>query len=529
MSTQPTPSIEELQARCSELEQRVAELEAKLHWYEEQYRLAQHRRFGPSSERTHPDQQQIIFNEIEAEAPSSAPEEPTFETITYERRKQKGQRQAALAELPVERIEHRLPEEEQVCPQCGGALHEMSEQVRQELKIIPAQVIRVEHVQSIYACRCCQEKEISTPVLTAPMPAPVIPGSLASPSSLAFIMNQKFVEGLPLYRQEQQLERMGIELSRQTMANWMLIGAERWLSLLYDPMHDELLKRDILHADETSFQVLHEPGRAAETQSWLWMYRSGLGGPPIVLFNYQETRSGDHPCRFLSGFKGYLHVDGYSGYEKLPTDDVKLVGCWAHARRKFEEALKVLPADARAGSVAQEGLDFCNRLFAIERDLKTVTPEERYAARLARSKPILDAFHAWLEGKAGVTLNKNLLGEAIKYCRRQWPKLIRFLEDGRLSLDNNSSERAVKTFVIGRKNWLFANTPRGARASAIIYSIVETAKENGLNPLAYLTYLFEQLPNINTSDPAEVKKLLPWSETLPATCRMPEKSVPKQK
>ena len=178
MSTQPTPSIEELQARCSALEQQVAELEAKLHWYEEQYRLAQHRRFGPSSERTHPDQQQIIFNEIEAEAPLSAPEEPAFETITITRRKQKGRRREALADLPVERIEHRLPEEEQVCPQCGGALHEMSAQVRQELKIIPAQVIRVEHVQSVYACRCCEQKEISTPVLTAPMPAPVIPGSV---------------------------------------------------------------------------------------------------------------------------------------------------------------------------------------------------------------------------------------------------------------------------------------------------------------------------------------------------------------
>jgi transposase len=528
MSTPPTISIDDLQARCSALEQQVAELTAKLHWYEEQIRLAQHRRFGPSSEHTHPEQQPLVFNEIEAEASSPAPEEPTFETITYKRRKQKGQREAALADLPVERIEHRLPEEKQVCPQCGGSLHEMSTQVRQELKIISAQVIRVEHVQSVYACRCCQKEETNTPVVTAPMPAPVIPGSLASPSSLAFIMNQKYVEGLPLYRQEQQLERMGIELPRQTLANWMLIGAERWLSLLYEPMHDELLKRDVLHADETSFQVLNEPGRAAETQSWLWVYRSGRDRP-IVLFDYQETRSGDHPCRFLSGFKGYLHVDGYSGYEKLPSSEVKLVGCWAHARRKFEEALQVLPADARAGSAAQEGLNFCNRLFAIERYLKDAAPEERYTVRLARSKPILQAFRAWLEVQAGAALTKSTLGEAITYCRNQWPKLIRFLEDGRLSLDNNASERTVKTFVIGRKNWLFANTPKGARASAIIYSIVETAKENGLNPLAYLTYLFEQLPNINTSDPAELKKLLPWSETLPATCRMSGKHMSKQK
>jgi transposase len=519
----PTSNIQELQQRCALLEQQVAELATKLRWYEEQFRLAQRRRFGSSSERTHPDQLQLVFNEAEVEAEAAATqEEPTLETITYKRAKQKGRRKASLEDLPTEIVEYRLPEEDQICPCCGGALHEMSTEVRQELKIIPAQVKAVKHIRYVYACRRCEREELNTPIITADMPAPVIPGSLASPSALAYIMSQKYVEGLPLYRQEKQFERMGIELSRQNMANWIVTGANRWLALLYDRMHKALLRQEILHADETTFQVLREPARAAQTQSYLWLYRTGRDGPPIVLYDYQQTRSGEHPRQFLSGFSGYLHVDGYQGYEGL--SNVTLVGCWSHARRKFEEALQVLPADARSGSMAQVGLDFCNRLFKVERHLKDATPEERKAVRRARSQPILDAFKAWLEDQAPRVLTKCALGEAIHYCRNQWPKLTRYLEDGRLQLDNNGSERSIKPFVIGRKNWMFANTPRGARSSAIVYSIVETAKENGLSPLVYLTYIFEQLPNLDNTSDAALDNLLPWSEALPDTCRVPPNS-----
>lgn len=517
-------TIEELQKRCVELErqcvqleQQNAELTALLKWFKEQFRLSQHRQFGTSSERSNPEQLQL-FNEAEVEAqPLLA--EPTIEKITYERRKRSGHREASLKDLPVETVEYRLPEEEQVCSCCGGPLHEMSTEVRQELKIIPAQVKVVKHVRYVYSCRHCEREDITTPIVTAPMPSPVLPGSLVSPSLMAYIMSQKYVEGMPLYRQEQQFTRLGIELSRQTLANWMLFGANRWLTLLYDRMHEYLLKQDILHADETTLQVLHEPGRAAETDSYLWLYRTGRVGPPIILYDYQTTRGGQHPREFLSGFKGYLHVDGYAGYNGLP--DVTLVGCWAHARRKFDEALKALPDGKRSAAVAaKEGLEFCNRLFAIERDLKEATPEKRYEIRLARSRPVLDAFLAWLKSQSSQVLPKSSFGQAITYCLNQWDKLEAFLQDGRLELDNNRSERSIKPFVIGRKNWLFANTPRGARASAIIYSIVETAKENGLNPFYYLSYLFGKLPNIDTKDENALDNLLPWSDSIPSYCRV---------
>ncbi|CAB3395977.1 transposase [Kyrpidia spormannii] len=511
-------TIESLEKRIQRLEQENAELAAKVAWYEEQFRLSQRRRFAASSERSKTTSEQLeLFNEAEVEA-QTPPPEPTVETVTVRRVKKPGQREEKLKELPVERIEHRLAEEEQVCPQCRDALHEMSTEVRRELKIIPAQVKVVEHVRQLYSCRRCEREEIQTPVVKAPMPKPVQPGSLASPSAVAYVMTQKYVEGMPLYRQEQQFERQGLALSRQTLANWIVYSAEHWLEPLYERMHRELLNQDILHADETTLQVLREPGRAAETTSYLWLYRTGRYSPPIVLYEYQRTRAAEHPKAFLNGFKGYLHVDGYAGYNGLA--DVTLVGCWAHARRKFDEALKSLPASKRSAPVAaKEGLAYCNRLFAIERDLKELTPEERYRRRLELSRPVLDEFLAWLVEQKEHALPKSAFGQAIQYCLGQWGKLEAFLKDGRLEIDNNRSERSIKPFVIGRKNWLFANTPKGAKASATVYSIVETAKENGLNPYEYLRYLFERLPNVNINDASVLDRLLPWSPELPESVR----------
>lgn len=320
-------NIDDLRKRCVSLERQNAELAAKLKWFEEQFRLSKQRQFGASSEKTVPGQEQILlFNEAEALAqPLQA--EPTMETITYKRRKQRGHRETVLENLPVETIVHSLPVEEQVCSCCGGPLHVMSKEVRREIEVIPPQIKLIEHERHVYSCRHCEREEIKTPIVTAPMPTPVLPGSLVSPSAMAYIMTQKYVEAMPLYRQEQQFDRLGIDLSRQTMANWMLYGANKWLAPLYDRMHEHLLKQDILHADETALQVLREPERAAETNSYLWLYRTGRMGPPIVLYEYQETRGGQHPREFLSGFKGYLHVDGYAGYNGIL--NVILVGCWA--------------------------------------------------------------------------------------------------------------------------------------------------------------------------------------------------------
>ena len=511
---QPAPTPEALA-------EEMARLKAENQWLKEQLGLAKHRLFAPSSEKTPVGQEAMLFNEAEA---CAAPEvaQPLCETITYTRRKFAGQRELNLAGLPVEEIVYDLPKEEQVCPACEGALHEMGADVRTEIKIVPATLSVVRHIRPKYTCRHCQNHEVKTPVLTAPMPTTAFPNSLASPSAVAHIMVQKFVEGSPLYRQEHSFARLGFSLSRQTMANWMLLGAD-WLQPVYARMKFHLLKRDIAHADETTLQVLQEAGRAAQSTSYMWLYRSGRDGPPIVLFDYQATRAGAHPGAFLKGFRGYLHVDGYVGYEGL--SGVTLVGCWAHARRKFMEAMNVVPAPQRkeGATAAHKGLDFCNQLFAIERDLHEVTPEERLLERQQRSTLVLGSFRAWLDAMSVQVLPKSKLGEAVTYCLNQWGKLNAFLLDGRLELDNNRSERAIKPFVVGRKNWLFANTPRGARSSATIYSLVESAKENALNPLTYLTYLFERLPNINLKNPEAVDELLPWSELIQAKCRVPSK------
>jgi transposase len=513
-------TTEEYTTKIAKQDAQIAELTAKLQWYEEQFRLAQHKRFGTSSEKTHPDQLEMnLFNEAEVLATPPS-EEPPTETITYSRKKWTDSREAKLEKLPVDTLHYELPEEEQVCACCGGDLHPMSTETRNEITVIPAEVRVQRHIRQVYACRRCEREEIQTPIVTAPMPKSVYPGSLASPSILAHVMTQKYVESQPLYRQEQQFARSGLTLSRQTLANWMMYGADQWLTPLFERMKEHLLQQDILHADETTLQVLREPGKSAESQSYLWLYRTGRMGPPIVLYEYRPTRGGEHPRNFLAGFSGFLHVDGYAGYHKVAK--VTLVGCWAHARRKFDEALKALPAsEARIGTAAQQGLTFCNQLFAIERELKEETPEERETVRMERSRPILDAFSTWLRQQKSRVLPKSALGQAVTYCLNQWEKLTAFLKDGRLEIDNNRSERAIKPFVIGRKNWLFANTPRGAKASAVIYSVMETAKENGLNPFQYLKFLFEQLPQLpDLNDTEALAPFLPWSSALPPICRV---------
>jgi len=487
----------------------IEQLQQKVRWFEEQFHLARHKQFGASSERSIKEQPNL-FNEAETIAEAGPVEECIRQTINYERKKPG--RKPIPKDLPMERIEYRLPEEEQVCTACGGHLHEMSEELRHEVKLVPAQVKIVQHARFVYGCRNCEKNGIEVPIKTAKAPRPVIEKGLASPSALAYVMTMKFVDGVPLYRQEQHYARLGIDLSRGVLSNWMIKGSE-WLELIYGRLKQKLLEQDILHADETTLQVLKEPGRAAESQSYMWLYRSGCVGPPIVLYEYQPTRSGEHPRRFLAGFKGYLHADGYAGYHDIP--DVTLCGCWAHFRRKADEALKGLPGKLRRTETrAQTLLDRINRLFAIERELKESTPEERLNIRKLKSRPVVDELRKWLDDIAPEVLPKSLLGTAVHYGRQQWPKLVRFLEDGRIEIDNNRSERSIKPFVIGRKNWLFCNTPKGARASAMIYSIIESAKENRLNPYAYLNHLFEKLPNLNSRGKEDLDQLLPWNVTL---------------
>jgi hypothetical protein len=339
---------------------------------------------------------------------------------------------------------------------------------------------------------------------------------------MAYIMHRKYCEAVPLYRQEQQFINFGIQLSRQNLANWVMHGANNWLKLLYNRLHTYLVKEPVIHADETTMQVLAEKGKKPTSKSYMWLYSSGRYGKGIFLYEYQSSRAKKHPKTFLKEFKGYLQTDGYPGYNAV--EDVTLVGCFAHARRGFTDALKALPKDAKGSrTVASEGLEFCNKLFNIEKAIKDKSYKERYETRLEKSKPILKAFLSWLNTKERQVLPKSSLGKAIKYCLNQWPKLEAFMLDGKLEISNNRAERAIKPFVIGRKNFLFSKSPKGAMASSIVYSIVETAKANGLNTFYYLNYLFEKLPNIDIENMDQLDELLPWSNSIPEECKVTNK------
>ena len=315
--------------------------------------------------------------------------------------------------------------------------------------------------------------------------------------------------GSPLYRQEHEMNRKGIKLSRQTMSNWILKATEDYLTPVYEQLHKELLYRDVLHADETTLQVLHEPGKKPQSDSYMWLYRtSGDTDKPIVLYEYQSGRGAKHPKEFLAGYKGYLHTDGYAGYHDLG-EDITVVGCWAHARRKFDEAVKSLPKGKTKGSSASQGLAYCNLLFEIEQGLSEETAENRYEQRLKQAKPVLDAMFAWANTRTAAP--KSALGKAFTYLKEQWPYLTNYLNDGRLEISNNRAERSIKPFVIDRKNFLFANTPNGANGSAIMFSLIQTAMENGLDPYKYLTWLMKQAKDSDLTDAQVVQSLLPWN------------------
>jgi transposase len=487
------------------LKSKITELEALVKYYEEQFRLSKHRQFGASSEKSEYDFGQLsIFNEAELFADEKTSEPELVEVEKHYRKRTRLTTDKLPEELPIETVVHDLPETEQTCPECGGALHVMGRDTRRELVIIPAQVKIREHVRLTYACRNCETTGISVPIIKAPMPKPVVKGGFASPEAVAHIMTQKFVMGVPLYRQEQEWNRQGIPLSRQTMSNWLIRAAEDWLEPVYDELKRQLLTHDTLHADETTLQVLREPGKTAQSKSYMWLYRTSSDAEhPIILYEYQPDRKAKRPAEFLRGFKGYLHTDGYWVYHGLP-GDITIVGCWAHLRRKFDEALKALPDKDREGSLALCGKRYCDSLFQLERGFVSLRPEDRFERRLEQARPLMDEFFSWAETCKAAP--KIPVGKAIYYTLSQRKYLERYLLDGRLEISNNRAERSIKPFVIGRKNWLFANTPNGAKASSVIYSLIETAKENGVNVFDYLAYVLATAPNGTA-----VEALLPWS------------------
>ena len=510
MVTISRAEYEKLQAQSK----RVSELESRVDLLMEALRLARHKQFGASSEKSEDtlvEQLSFLFNE--AEVFSAAEKEETENVTVVAAHKRHKKREYTLDNIPegieTKQVEHRLEGADLICPQCGDTMTEIGKEVVRTLEIIPAQTVVREDIYYTYACQNCNKEDIETPVVKAPREKNLIPGSFATPEAIAHIMTQKFVMGSPLYRQEQEMNRKGIHLSRQTMSNWILKATEDYLAPVYEQLHKELLKRDVLHADETTLQVLHEPGKKPQSESYMWLYRTGGDtDKPIVLYEYQPGRGAKHPKEFLTGYKGYLHTDGYAGYHDLG-EDITVVGCWAHARRKFDEAVKSLPKGKAKGSSASQGLTYCNLLFGIEQEIADKTAEERYEERLRQAKPVLDAMFAWANSRTAAP--KSALGKAFHYVKEQWPYLTNYLKDGRLEISNNRAERSIKPFVIDRKNFLFANTPKGATGSAIMFSLIQTAIENGLDPYNYLTWLLRKAKNADLTNTGTVQSLLPWN------------------
>lgn len=484
-----------LSEKNEKLKQQNVELNANYNWILEQLKLSKKKIYGSSAEKIAEDYGQLnLFNEAEMERQPLAVE-PKIEEITYKRKKSKKKTQTEIyGVLPVEEIVYDIPDEEKICEKCGSEMSFMKYEIRRELKIVPAKVSVVEHKKAVYVCKNCDKKGIEANFKTAKGVPALIEKSLASPSILAYIMNQKFTNAMPLYRQEQEFKRMGVNLIRQTMANWMIKGANL-LKPIYEEMRKELVSRHFIHADETPLEVLNEPGKAPASKSYMWVYKTGKHeGNPIVLYDYEVGRSGNFAKKFLNGFSGYLHCDGWTGYDKV--ENAKRCGCWAHLRRYFLNALDVQEDKTDYSTIAGQGFLMIEKIFSLEKPPKEkseYTIEEIAEIRKKKSADKVKEFFEFCEENQGRTLPKSLTGRAIGYALNQRATLEVFLENPKIELTNNSAERAIKPFVIGRKNWLFCNTPDGSRASAIIYSIIETTKVNNLNPQAHLEQIFEKL------------------------------------
>lgn len=484
----------------------VSEKDAHIEHLREQNALLIQRLFGRKSERSQvdPDSPQLaMFNEAEqlAEEPAPAVEEAADAEGVAVALKRRGKRKPLPAELPRIEVVHELPEHELTCA-CGCRKQVIGEESSEQLEIIPMQIRVIRHLRKTYACRACE-----TAPVTADKPAQVIEKSLASPSVLAMLLTSKYADGLPLYRFENILKRHGVEVSRQTLARWVIQCGEQ-LQPLLNLMRDRLLESPVIHCDETRIQVLSEPGREPTAQSWMWVQASGPPGQPVILFDYSPRRDGEVPKALLADYRGYLMTDDYGGYNAVAArEGIERLGCWAHARRTFVEAQKVQPK-GKTGR-ADVALSLINKLYGIERDLKEDNDSERLVARQQRSQPILDQLKAWLDKTLPQVSKQNALGKAVNYLASNWNKLVRYTEAGYLPIDNNRAERAIRPFVIGRKNWLFSDTPKGATASAQIYSLIETAKANGQEPYAWLRHILERLPSANGVEDYEA--LLPWN------------------
>ena len=507
-------TLTSLRDTISYLEKDVQRYEVENNILREQVRLLRSQLYGSKTEkklRDKDDSQALLFNE--AEACISEEEEQAREEIKVpaHTRKKRGRRPLP-EDLPRVDVIHDLSDKEKICA-CGCIKDRIGEEVSEQLDIIPAKVQVIRNIRYKYVCKSCEGVEADEPAVSiAPLPPMIIPKSIATPGLLAYTFTSKFADALPFYRQEKLFERIGIDISRSSMCNWAIKVAEQCEPLM------ELLNKDIrsgplISIDETTVQVMKEPGRSNTTKSYMWIFRGGHPDKPLLAYRYAPTRSGDVASEYLNGYKGYVQTDGYGGYDFIDKDpDMYHVGCWAHARRKFVDVIKASgksqSAKSRTGN-AEKAVGYIGNLYAIEKEAKekNLTPDETHTLRQQKAKPVLDEFNSWLNTKYTQTSPQGLLGKAINYTLKQWDRLIRYIEDGRLRPDNNLTENAIRPFVVGRKNWLFSGNPKGAKASATLYSLIESAKANGLEPYKYLRFIFDKIPFASSEN--DYKSLLP--------------------
>ncbi|MDD2605981.1 MAG: IS66 family transposase [Desulfobacterales bacterium] len=486
-----------------------AEYRRRIDHLEEMVQLLKNEIFGRTSEkRSVVDSRQfLLFDEDQDDKPQIKDQSTDRQQVAGHSRK-KPVRKPLPAELPRVEIIHDLDEAEKSCP-CGCQLSRIGEEVCEKLRYTPATLVVERHIRPKYACKQCEGVEDDGPtVKIAPVPPQLIPKSFATGSLIAHIVCAKFEDALPLYRQEKIFARLGIDLSRQTMCGWLINVADQTRPLM-DLMDQENRSGPFVNVDETTVQVMKEPDKANTSKSYMWLFRGGQPERPVLVFEYHPSRSGQIPLEYLRGYRGYVQCDAYSGYDALGRQEgIVLVGCWAHARRKFDEVIKARGGTKRRGS-AEEALEYIGRLYAMEKRAREagLDPDALGELRQREAKPVLDEFKVWLDAKVLVTPPKGLLGKAVAYTLNNWQRLIVYLQDGRLRPDNNLAENAIRPFVVGRKNWLFAGNPDGARAAAVYYSLIETAKANGWKAHDYLTHLFENLPLAKTEE--DYRKLLP--------------------
>jgi transposase len=497
--------INQLKDIISEKDKVISDKNNRIQLLEDYIRSLNQKQFGSSSEKLETIQADLFVEAEEDSDQATIETESTAEdesSVTVAAHQRKKHRVSIPANLPRVEIIHDLPENQKICPHDGSVLKPIGFESHEQLDVIPAKIQVLHHKRLTYACPCCESY-----LITATKPVQPIEKSTASPGLLASVAVQKYQDALPLYRQTEIFKRIGVELDRTTLANWM-VRCGQLIQPLINLIHERMLEQNIIHADETRVQVLNEPGRAAETQSFMWVLRSTLPTCAAVLFHYEPTRSGKAAENLLRDYKSALMVDGFSGYNGVcEKNHINRLGCWAHARRKFIDAQKIQPK-GKTGK-ADQAIAYIQQLYRIESDIKEKPSPEKYTARQQQSKLIIDKLKTWLDKSITHSPPESAIGKALFYLHEQWPGLIRYLDSGDYPIDNNAAENAIRPFVVGRKNWLFSASQKGAASSANLYSLIETAKANGLEPYAYLRKVFTDLPNAKSVE--DIENCLPWN------------------